>query len=242
MSYVDKSAPGISEQMAHEAPQFGDNEPECHTFEVPHVDAYEQKEVSIAVLREATLHIAKKVVTEWHEANEVTSIEFLAVGGYNRVWLITYKATKSEGQANDEAKFVLRIPKREAPSLKPYQLRHEVGCLRFLEKSLPSIPTPRIYAWDDGFSGPGVSPFIAEEFIDGQRLSVLWPVLTENQKTSIIQEIANVVADLGETRFQAISGFTHDSHAGPTIEAAKVFNGRVCLPFLNRSSSLLEIV
>jgi aminoglycoside phosphotransferase (APT) family kinase protein len=186
----------------------------------------EPEEVNIALLQEAALDVAKTIVTGWHQANEVSSIEFLAVGGYNRVWLITYEAIKSEAQAKGGSKFVLRIPRTDTPSLKPYQVRHEVGCLRFLEKNLPSIPAPRIYAWNDGLSG--VTPFIAEEFMDGRRLSVLWPQLTEKQKTTIIEEIANIVADLGETRFQAIGGFTHDSHAGPTIEAAKVFNGRAC--------------
>ncbi|KAK5460847.1 hypothetical protein LTS15_002910 [Exophiala xenobiotica] len=212
--------------MAHKPSQSGDSQPESHSFGGTGVDECEQKEVNLALLQETAWDIAKKVVTEWNEANEVSSIEFLAVGGYNRVWLTTYKTTKSQGKTSEEGKFVLRIPRRETPSLKPYQLRHEVGCLRFLEKNLPSIPAPRIYAWNDGFSNSGVPPFIAEEFMDGQRLSVLWPQLTEDQKTTIIREIANVVADLGETRFPKISGFTHDSHAGPTIEAAKVFNGR----------------
>ena len=69
--------------------------------------------------------------------------------------------------------------------------------------------------------------FIAEEFIEGQRLSVVWPELTEEQKSNIIREIANVLADLGETRFQSIGGLALDSPAGPTIEAAKIFDGRV---------------
>ncbi|KIW10348.1 hypothetical protein PV08_11310 [Exophiala spinifera] len=211
--------------MAHESYQSGDRNPESHSFGGTSVDEREE-EFDLALLQEAAWDIAKKVVTEWNGANEVLSVEFLAVEGYNRVWLTTYKTTKGEHKTSEEGNFVLRIPRSETPSLKPYQLQHEVGCLLFLEKNLPGIPAPRIYAWNDGVSKSGVPPFIAEEFIDGQRLSVLWPQLTENQKTAIIQEIANVIADLGETRFPKISGFTHDSHAGPTIEAAKVFNGR----------------
>jgi len=132
---------------------------------------------------------------------------------------------KGGPQANQDNKFVLRISK-ETASLQPYQLRHEVACLRFLAENLPKIPAPKVYAWDDGSSNFGPS-FIAEEFIEGQRLSVVWPELTEEQKSSIIREIANVLADLGETRFQSIGGLALDSPAGPTIEAAKIFNGRV---------------
>lgn len=91
---------------------------------------------------------------------------------------------------------------------------------------MPSIPAPRVYAWDDGSSGSGPA-FIAEEFIEGRRLSIVWPQLTEEQKGNISWEIANVIADLGETRFKSIGGLALDSPAGPTIEAAKIFNGRV---------------
>ncbi|RMZ85038.1 hypothetical protein DV738_g237, partial [Chaetothyriales sp. CBS 135597] len=188
----------------------------------------DEDETDIELLREAALDIARKVVAEWHAANAVSSIEFLAIGGYNRVWLVKYRrgSNNYELQATEEEKFVLRTPRIDTPSLQPYQLRHEVACLRFLEKNLARVPAPRVYAWSDGSSCSGAPSFIAEEFIEGQRLSVVWPRLTESQKTTIIEEIANVVADLGETRFQVIGGFVNESPTGPTIEAAKVFNGR----------------
>lgn len=56
---------------------------------------------------------------------------------------------------------------------------------------------------------------------------MVWPQLTEEQKTKISLQIASVVADLGETRFKSIGGLVLDSAMGPTIEAAKIFNGRV---------------
>jgi hypothetical protein len=59
----------------------------------------------------------------------------------------------------------------------------------------------------------------------------VWPKLTEDQKASITCSIANVVARLGETRFDFIGGLDPDAHAGPTIEAGKIFNGRVSLWF-----------
>jgi hypothetical protein len=44
---------------------------------------------------------------------------------------------------------------------------------------------------------------------------------------SITWSVANVVAKLGETRFDFIGGLDPDAIAGPTIEAGKIFNGRV---------------
>lgn len=125
----------------------------------------------------------------------------------------------------DVKKLVLRTPK--ADILQPYKIRHEAACLKYLAEQKPSIPAPRLYAWDDGTSGSG-SPFIAEEFIEGQRLSVVWPQLNEQEKSNIISEIANVIADLGETRFHFIGGLAPDGQAGPTIESGKTFYGRVC--------------
>ena len=125
-----------------------------------------------------------------------------------------------------EKQVVLRVQREAVTCLQPYKLRHEVACLQYLAKNLPSVPAPRVYAWDDGTSQID-PPFIVEEYIKGQRLSIAWPTLTEAEKTSIVREIAGVTAALGETRFHAIGGFTLELQPGPTIEAAKLFNGRV---------------
>lgn len=81
----------------------------------------------------------------------------------------------------------------------------------------------------DGSSNAGPA-FIAQEFIEGHNLNVVWTDLTEEQKKAILCEIANVIIDLGETRFNCgIGGLAINAPAGPTIEAAKIFNGRVCI-------------
>ena len=125
-----------------------------------------------------------------------------------------------------EKKIVLRISRKTSP-LQPYRLRNEVACLQYLAAKVPSIPAPKVYAWDDGSSSVSGPAFIVEEFIEGQPLNAVWPQLTENEKATITWEIANVLVDLGETRFHVIGGLALDAIAGPTIEAAKVFHGRV---------------
>lgn len=211
--------------MNCESHQPADDKPNTISFERA-VENNDDEEEDSEHLKGGATDIANRVVAEMHEANELSDLEFLAFGSYHHVWLAIYsmKCSKGRAQASQNKKFVLRIP-RETASLLPYQLRHEVACLRFLAQNVPSIPAPRVYAWDDGSSGSGPA-FIAEEFIEGQRLSVVWPQLTEEQKGNISWEIANVIADLGETRFQSIGGLALDSPAGPTIEAAKIFNGR----------------
>lgn len=107
---------------------------------------------------------------------------------------------------------MLRIAKATTRSLHPYQLRHEVACLKFLAEKLPDIPAPRVLFWDDTDHA-----FIAQEFIEGERLSVVWPQLTEDQKANISWNIANVAATLGETRSDFIGGFALDAFAVPLL-------------------------
>ena len=194
---------------------------------------------------DVAFRIATRVITDWPEVEQVSEVKVLARGGYHHVWRVTYTVVRlfdspfihlplTSSQASTmaaadvckEKHVVLRVQREAAACLQPYKLRHEVACLQYLAKNLPAVPAPRVYAWDDGTSRID-PPFIVEEYIPGQRLSVAWPLLTEAEKTSIVREIAGVTAALGETRFRAIGGFTSDLQPGPTIEAAKLFNGRV---------------
>lgn len=137
----------------------------------------------------------------------------------------------------EERKIILRTPKSDI--LQPYKIRQEAACLKYLAENKPSIPAPRLFAWDDGTSD-SATPFIAEEFIEGQRLSVVWPQLNEQEKFNIIREIASVIADLGETRFQCIGGVSKDSPAGPSVESVNVFNGWVSHVLNFRNSSFKQ--
>ncbi|PGH14802.1 hypothetical protein AJ79_02818 [Helicocarpus griseus UAMH5409] len=168
-----------------------------------------EEEIDIEALKIGASKIASRVVKELGGLDESSKLKYLA-----------------SGVKLPETQLVLRIPKLKHSSLQPYQLRHEAACCVFLLRISPHIPAPRVLLWDDQ---PGCA-FIAQDFILGQRLSVAWPDLTEEQKSSISREIANVVASLGETRFDFIGGLTLDDGGrvgpGPTIEAGKIFNGR----------------
>lgn len=141
--------------------------------------------------------------------------------------VIHKEPTSQHARSRPEIKdFVLRVARKESP-LQPYRLRNEVACLQFLAAKVPGILAPRVFALDDGSSPSSGPAFLFEDFIEGQRLSVVWPNLSESQKWTVLRQIASTVADLGETRFSMIGGLTLGGIAGPTIEAAKLFNGRV---------------
>jgi hypothetical protein len=61
--------------------------------------------------------------------------------------------------------FALRLPKGD--TLFPYQLINEVS---MISSCSSDIPVPKVYA----FSSDVPSPFVAEEYIDGDTLNSLW--------------------------------------------------------------------
>ena len=65
------------------------------------------------------------------------------------------------------------------------------------------------------------------EFIDGQPLDSVWFHLTESEKASIADEMAQIIVALSETNLGGIGGLTLEHKLGPTVEGFKLFKGRV---------------
>ncbi|GIZ44418.1 hypothetical protein CKM354_000761600 [Cercospora kikuchii] len=180
--------------------------------------------------------IASRVAPSVFGATTAINVSYIARGAYNHVWLV-----ESSSQAvTRPAKFVLRICQDNVTSLQPFQSRNHVACLQWLASNAPGIPIPKLYDWGDGSSSSPGASFTAEEFIEGQRLSAVWPTLAEEQRSSICNQIAKVIIDLGETRFDAIGSLVPNANDtgvgksvehGPTVEAAKLFNGRAKFHF-----------
>ncbi|KAL8964742.1 MAG: hypothetical protein Q9197_006823 [Variospora fuerteventurae] len=152
-----------------------------------------------------------------HEAvADVTNVPPLVSGGYNDIWLINRPIA-------DVERYILRKPKDDA--LLPDQVRNEVACLTYVREKLPTIPVPRVYGHH--FSG-GITNniYIAEEYIEGERLSAAWAAYNEPQKQHIARQIAEIVVTLGETSFDGIGGLMLDASLGPTVEGMKLFKDR----------------
>ncbi len=65
------------------------------------------------------------------------------------------------------------------------------------------------------------------EFIDGQPLDSLWFSLTESEKASVADEVAEIIATLSGIDLGGIGGLTLEHKLGPTVEGMKLFKGRV---------------
>lgn len=165
------------------------------------------------------------------EGNEHVGLQLLASGGYNDVWLVS--------RPIDGAKrYVLRMPKEDA--LLPDQTRNEVACLSFARKRLPNVPVPQVYSHSltDTLTR---MPFIAEEYIEGDRLSSVWTSYDQPTKMAVSRQIAEIVVELAETQFDCIGGLMLDHSLGPTVEGMKLFKGRVSMLRANSGPCLVLI-
>jgi hypothetical protein len=149
-------------------------------------------------------------------------VTLLAKGGYNDVWLVKSTATRRYSRGiPDLVAFILRVPNEE--SLKPHQIRNEIGWLKYMAEHAPDIPVPTIYDYADGVND---QPFIAMQYIEATSLSEAWASYNEAQKGEMARQLAGLVVRLGELQFDQIGGMTPSGTLGPTIEGAKLFKGR----------------
>lgn len=98
--------------------------------------------------------------------------------------------------------------------------------LTYIAKNYPSLPVPRVYAYNLKHSGLD-SPYIAMEFIEGEPLDTAWSSLSEASKGTITNDIAHVVVEMGNINLGGIGSLTLKHQLGPTVEGVKLFRGRV---------------
>ncbi|KAG8529742.1 uncharacterized protein KY384_005223 [Bacidia gigantensis] len=153
------------------------------------------------------------------EQLSVVNTTLLASGGYNYVWLVKVKAPGHDGEGKRIHQFVYRIPKADA--LLPDQLENEVAWLTYVSQHT-SIPVPKVYA----YSSKQPHSFVALEYIDGQPLGSAYKDCTADQQETLCTEIANIIVQMAELRFDKIGGLLPSHELGPTVEGVKLFKGR----------------
>lgn len=160
-------------------------------------------------------------------AIENVKVDFFAEGGYNYLWLVSFSSNPSgQDGATSSHKAILREPNDDA--FLPWQIENEIAHLTFVAKHHPSIPVPKVYAYDSGRTGN--EPFVMMEYIDGQPLSSAWATYTEDEKLAAAQQVAQMMVEMSEITFHRIGGLTLAHGIGPTVEGMKLFKGRVCHP------------
>ncbi|XBW35749.1 hypothetical protein QEN19_001319 [Hanseniaspora menglaensis] len=100
-----------------------------------------------------------------NEKIAIKTMESFHEGKHHHIFKIT---------TNQEKKFILRIPyPKDSDHVIATRLRSEVATQDFAQLKL-NIPVPKIYAYGATKLGPVKSPFILEEFIEGELLMKDW--------------------------------------------------------------------
>ena len=115
-------------------------------------------------------------------AGSTCVVTFRAAGALNKIY--TVESTKGA--------FIMRVSLPVDPG---YKTRGEVNTLRFVRENT-TIPVPKIVAYDDASSNKIGFEWILMELIPGKSLYYHWRNLTMEQKTTLVQRVAELQAQL----------------------------------------------
>ncbi|KAI0408730.1 kinase-like domain-containing protein [Xylaria palmicola] len=155
----------------------------------------------------------------------VEEVKFLAAGAYNSVWLVEldHPGEFSSLPGDTVDRFIIRLPCEDA--LLPNQVTNDVAFKRFVAENLPHVPVPKVYYYRA--TDRADTSYMVEEYINSSTLSSIWMSLTHTQKDNIAQQLANILVDMSEARFDMIGGLdARDLSSDPTVESGKLFKGR----------------
>ncbi|KAF7419382.1 hypothetical protein PC9H_001971 [Pleurotus ostreatus] len=111
---------------------------------------------------------------------DVVSLSKLAEGGFNRTFVVTLR---------DGRQVVARIP---YPVTAPdyYAVASE-------------IPAPKIYRYSTDSDNPAGTPYILMDFVQGSKLSDVWPSLSDHEVISIIHQLTQLESQMMSLSFPA---------------------------------------
>ncbi|KAK8034618.1 hypothetical protein PG993_009613 [Apiospora rasikravindrae] len=144
-------------------------------------------ELSLDAVREVCCeHLGLPFGNTKDEGEDTCVVTFLAAGAFNRVYTVD----------SVKGKFIMRVSLPVDPIFKT---RGEVSTLRFIRENT-TIPVPKVIAFDDTRSSKIGFEWILMEFIPGQSLRYQWRKLTMDQKTTLVQRVAEMQAQLFQFR------------------------------------------
>lgn len=146
-----------------------------------------EHEPSLDAIRDVCCeHLGLSVDNVTNEGEDACTINFCAAGALNRVYLVD----------SVKGKFIMRVTLPVDPG---YKTRGEVSTMRFIRKNT-TIPVPEVIAFDDTSSNKIGFEWILMEFISGQSLHYCWRKLTMEQKTTLVQRVAELQSQLFQFR------------------------------------------
>ena len=135
---------------------------------------------------------------------QLRTISSIHEGKHHRIYLLTTNVP-------DRA-FVLRIPyPRDPPQILSSRIKSEVATADYVAQRC-AINTPKVYMYSPDTANPLGTPFILEEYIEGDLLMKKWDPLANDESEGIppkqLKEVIDLVADihakLNSTQFDTV--------------------------------------
>ncbi|KAJ5348736.1 phosphotransferase family protein [Penicillium brevicompactum] len=125
------------------------------------------------------------------KAEDVSTLEKLAEGGFNRSFLVTM---------NDGFQLVARIP---YPVTEPkfFAIASEVATMDFLRSQ--GIPVPKVVGYSASSDNAAETEYIFMELVQGNNLGDIWFELSEKERINLVYQIVRMESRLLSLRFPA---------------------------------------
>jgi hypothetical protein len=144
----------------------------------------------------------------------------LTKGRYHEIFVLffgsddNYQSETERGDFHEKEWSCIARVSRKPESIQ--KLLSEVQTMEYAS-SHSSIPVPEIYAYDFELNNNVGAQFLLMERIPGCHLYRLWDKLTLEHKKSVISDIAGILTQLSQLKFDRIGCLTSDDHVGPLL-------------------------
>jgi hypothetical protein len=180
-------------------------------------EALRGKERRLAFDVDGLCRIAVKSVNQ--NPTDIISFSKLAEGGFNRAFVITLRGGR---QMVARVPFPLTVPKY-------YAIASEVATSEYLRSY--GIPAPEIYGYSTDSNNAAGTPYILMEFVQGSKLSEVWPSLSHEEVISVVRQLTQLEAKVMSLAFPAGGSlyFTEDLEKVAKGLGVPLENERFCV-------------
>jgi len=159
-----------------------------------------------------------------HEEIQESTTTFEFQGAFNKLYAINCP----------EGAFFMRVTLSVDPA---YKTLSEVATITYVRDNT-SITVPRIIASDSSCENELGFEYILMERVPGQSLNLIWPTLSWEQKTALVQEVAVVTAQMHELRFDQMGSLFAADDLTKGSEQQTDFPGTQDDPIVDRLVSM----
>ena len=152
-------------------------------------DALRHKERKIVFDLDGLRRLAAESVDQ--NLTDVVSLTKLAEGGFNRTFVV---ALRTGRQVVARVLYPVTAPNY-------YAVASEVATIEYLRSR--GIPAPEIYGYSANSDNAAGTPYILMEFVQGPKLSEVWPKLSDQEVISVVRRLTQLESQMMSLPFPA---------------------------------------